>query len=218
MPKARKLQIALDATAYYHVISRCVRRAFLCGQYQFTGRSFEYRRQWIENDLELLSSVFFIDIAAYAVLSNHYHLVLHVDKAVAAKADMRDIVERWHRRFSGIEASRKYLAYEPLEPHEKDQLSVFVDIWRSRLFDISWMMRALNETTARKASQEDECTGRFWEGRFKSIPPLDDQALLSCMSYVDLNPIRAGIAATPENIRGQVSFVKFKILIVRSLW
>ena len=68
---------------------------------------------------------------------------------------MRDIVERWHRRFSGIEASRKYLAYEPLEPHEKDQLSVFVDIWRSRLFDISWMMRALNETTARKANQEE---------------------------------------------------------------
>ena len=199
MPKARKLQISLEATPYYHVISRCVRRAFLCGQDQVSGRSFEHRRQWIESDLELLSNVFFIDIAAYAILSNHYHLVLHVDKSAAEKADIRDIVERWHRRFSGIEASHKYLAYEPLEPHEKDQLSAFVDIWRSRLSDISWMMRTLNETTARKANREDECTGRFWEGRFKSIPLLDDQALLSCMSYVDLNPIRAGIAATPES-------------------
>ena len=115
MPKARKLQIALEATAWYHVISRCVRHAFLCGQDQFTGRSFEHRRQWIENDLELLSSVFFIDIAAFAILSNHYHLVLHVDQSAAEKADMREIIERWHRRFAGVEASHKYLKYEPLE-------------------------------------------------------------------------------------------------------
>ena len=94
MPKARKLQIALEATAYYHVISRCVRRAFLCGEDQLTGKSFEHRRQWIENDLEVLANVFFIDIAAYAILSNHYHLVLHVDKSAAEKADMRDIIER----------------------------------------------------------------------------------------------------------------------------
>jgi len=198
MPKARKLQIALEATAWYHVISRCVRHAFLCGQDQFTGRSFEHRRQWIENDLELLSSVFFIDIAAFAILSNHYHLVLYVDQSAAEKADMREIIERWHRRFAGVEASHKYLKYEPLEPQEKEQLSHLVDIWRDRLFDISWMMRTLNETTARKANQEDKCTGRFWEGRFKSIPLLDDQAVLSCMSYVDLNPIRAGLATTPE--------------------
>ena len=72
MPKARKLQIALEATAWYHVISRCVRSAFLCGQDQVTGRSFEHRRQWIENDLESLSSVFFIDIAAFAILSNQW--------------------------------------------------------------------------------------------------------------------------------------------------
>ena len=103
MPKARKLQIALEATAWYHVISRCVRRAFLCGQDQFTGRSFEHRRQWIENDLESLSSVFFIDIAAFAILSNHYHLVLHVNQTAAEKADMRDIIERWHRCFAGVD-------------------------------------------------------------------------------------------------------------------
>ena len=198
MTKARKHQISLDATPYYHVISRCVRRAFLCGQDKLTGRNFEHRRGWIESDLVRLSSVFFIDIAAYAVLSDHYHLVLHVDRSSAQKADMRDIIERWHSRFAGSEASQKYLNYEALEPHEKAQLNVQVELWRNRLFDISWLMRTLNEATARKANIEDDCKGRFWEGRFKSIALLDDKALLSCMAYVDLNPVRAGIAGTPE--------------------
>ena len=192
MTKARKHQISLDATSYYHVISRCVRRAFLCGHDDLTGKSFEHRRGWIETDLEKLSQVFFIDIAAYAILHNHYHLVLHVDQLSAQKADMRDIIERWHSRFGGSEASQKYLDYEPLEPHEKDLLTVEVEKWRVRLYSISWLMRTLNETTARRANKEDDCTGRFWEGRFKSIALLDDQALLSCMAYVDLNPIRAG--------------------------
>ena len=198
MTKARKHQISLDATPYYHVISRCVRRAFLCGKDKLTGRSFEHRRGWIENDLMQLSNVFFIDIAAYAVLSDHYHLVLHVDRSSAQKADTRDIIERWHSRFAGSVASKKYLNYEALEPHEKDQLNIQIELWRNRLFDISWLMRTLNEATARKANIEDECKGRFWEGRFKSIALLDDKALLSCMAYVDLNPIRAGIACTPE--------------------
>ena len=112
---------------------------------------------------------------------------------------MRDIIERWHSRFGGSEASQKYLDYEPLEPHEKDLLTVEVEKWRVRLYSISWLMRTLNETTARRANKEDDCTGRFWEGRFKSMALLDDQALLSCMAYVDLNPIRAGVASTPEN-------------------
>ncbi len=198
MTKARKHQISLEATPYYHVISRCVRHAFLCGQDKFTGRCFEHRRSWIESDLKQLSTVFFIDIAAYAIMSNHFHLVLHVDQSAAQRADTHEIIERWHRRFGGSVASQKYINKETLEPHEKDLLNVQVELWRGRLFNISWLMRTLNETTARKANKEDECTGRFWEGRFKSIPLLDNQALLSCMAYVDLNPIRASVALSPE--------------------
>ena len=198
MPKPRKLQISLDATPFYHCVSRCVRRAFLCGEDSVSGRSYEHRRHQIEHDLLRLASIFYIDIAAFAVLSNHYHVVLHVDRDRARNADAKDIVRRWHQLYKPKEVSQKYINGKHLEPHEHKQLDALIDTWRKRLHDISWFMKVLNENIARRANKEDECTGHFWESRYKSQALLDEKAVLSAMAYVDLNPIRAAMATTPE--------------------
>lgn len=95
MTQARQEQVSLDATAFYHCYVRCVRRAFLCGEDRVTGQSFEHRKQWIVSRLKFLSYVYAIDICAYAVMSNHYHVVLHVDKARADAWTDQEVVERW---------------------------------------------------------------------------------------------------------------------------
>ena len=198
MPKPRKQQISLDVTPFYHCVSRCVRRAFLCANDPISGRSYEHRRHQIEHDLLRLASIFFIDIAAFAVLSNHYHVVLHVDRERCNNADPKDIIIRWHQLFKPKEATRKFVDGETLAKHEQYQIDSFVDTWRARLHDISWFMKVLNENIARMANKEDDCTGHFWESRYKSQALLDEKAVLSAMAYVDLNPIRAAMAKTPE--------------------
>ena len=79
MPQARYRLVDIQTTPYYHCISRCVRRAFLCGHDRFTGKNFDHRKQWILDRIKQLSSVLAIDVCAYAIMSNHFHLVLHVD-------------------------------------------------------------------------------------------------------------------------------------------
>jgi REP element-mobilizing transposase RayT len=175
-----------------------VRRAFLCGVDALTGNSFEHRRRWIENKLLDQAQVFAIDICAYAVMSNHYHAVLHIDQARALNWSTHQVIDRWHRLFRGSVLSQRYQRKEALSKAEKSALNQQVERWRQRLTSISWFMRCLNESLARQANQEDNCSGRFWEGRFKSQALLDEAALAACMAYVDLNPIRAGLAKTPE--------------------
>ena len=198
MATARHKQISLVDTRYYHCVSRCVRRAYLCGVDEYTGQSYEHRKQWVEDKLMRLATVFFIDICAYAVMSNHTHLVLHVDSKKAGRVNDRAIVIRWHKAFKGSDLTHRFAKGDKLLNAEMTIVSEHIKQYRARLMDISWFMRSLNEYIARRANKEDNCKGRFWEGRFKSQALLDESALLACMAYVDLNPVRAGIADTPE--------------------
>ena len=190
MPSPRSSQVDLSVTPYYHCIARCVRRAYLCGKDAYTGRSYEHRRDWVRQRLHFLSGVFAIDICAYAVMSNHLHVVVHVDEARAAAWSASEVLERYWKLYPQSKGD-----YDFQPPKRQAQQR---SVWRSRLCDLSWMMRALNERIARQANKEDKVSGRFWEGRFKSQAILDEQGLLTCMAYVDLNPVRAGMSPTLE--------------------
>ena len=190
MASPRYTQIDIEATPYYHCISRCVRRAFLCGEVVPSGRNFDHRKAWVVERIASLANVFAIRVCAYAVLSNHFHLVLRIEFETARSWDDDEVVRRYGRLFRGANDPRKQLT--------ADRSAERIRQWRARLADLSWFMRCLNEAIARRANAEDECTGRFWEGRFRSQALLDEAGLLTCMSYVDLNPIRAGIAASLE--------------------
>jgi hypothetical protein len=198
MTRPRKALVSLANTPYYHITSRCVRRAFLCGVDDYSGQCYEHRRQWIVDRLRLLSSLFAIDVCAYAVMSNHYHLVVKLCPEQFDDLPDEAILDRWCALFKGPVLVQRYRAGEPLSVAERETLSDIVAVWRKNLMDLSWMMRCLNQPIAFQANREDNCRGRFWEGRFNSQALSTDEALLTCMTYVDLNPLRAGLAETPE--------------------
>jgi REP element-mobilizing transposase RayT len=186
-----------------------VRKAFLCGIDKDTGVSYEHRRTWIEKRIFQLSQVFAIGICAHAVMHNHLHIVLHVDTEQVKGWSTGEVLERWHQLFKGTLLTQKYSSKQTLDKFQLAMVESTAEIYKKRLMDISWFMRSLNEPIARQANKEDKCTGHFWEGRFKSQALLDEGALLSCMAYVDLNPVRAGIAPTPE----QSNFTSIKLRI-----
>ena len=198
MTRPRKTLISLADTPYYHIASRCVRRAYLCGVDHYSGQNYEHRRQWVVDRIRLLSSLFAIDVCAYAVMSNHYHLVLKMCPGQLSTLSDDQVMDRWCALFKGPLLVQRYRSGEALSAPESETLGDIVKVWRTKLSSISWFMRCLNQPIARKANLEDNCTGKFWESRFTSQALKTEEALLSCMAYVDLNPIRTGIATRPE--------------------
>jgi len=199
MPRARKHLVCVSDTPYYHITSRCVRRAFLCGVDQHSGKSYEHRRSWIEDQVRLLSSLFSIHICAYAVMSNHYHLVVKLNPKESEQWSDEEVLRRWTALFRGPLLVQRHRAGEILSTVEAETVASIVKVYRDRLASLSWFMKCLNEPIARKANAEDTCTGHFWEARFHSQALRSDAALLSAMAYVDLNPIRAQMADTLED-------------------
>jgi REP element-mobilizing transposase RayT len=190
MTYPRRLLVPPHAPGQYHCVSRCVRRAFLCGRDAYSGRCFEHRKRWVEERLFELAELFAVSIYGYAVMSNHLHVVLAIDPAAALTWSEAQVAERWLRLFpiqsEDAEVQARRLHALRSNPARLSQC-------RERLASLSWFMRCLNEPIARRANREDDCTGRFWEGRFKCQALLDERALLAAMAYVDLNPIRAGM-------------------------
>lgn len=199
MALARKKYVREGEEGVYHCFSRCVRRAFLCGRDLVTQRDFSHRKVLIVERLRELAAIFAIEVCAYAIMENHYHVILRIRPDIVAAWSDLEVAARWlklfprHSGLSGIEGL----------PNER-QISALAECTeriaelRKRLSSLSWFMGRLNEHIARAANKEDKVKGRFWESRFKCQVLLDEAAITACMVYVDLNPIRAGLAVFPE--------------------
>ena len=200
MATARSEVVTEGVEAVYHCMSRCVRRAFLCGNDPHSGKSYEHRKEWIRERIQELASGYAVEVAAYAVMSNHLHLVLRTRPDWVGSWSDREVAARWLRLFS----KSRPVADKDAKPSDREIKMLAgnpkrLAELRVRLSSVSWFMRSFNEHVARLANREDECKGRFWEGRFKCQALLDEAAVLACMAYVDLNPIRSGQADRPED-------------------
>jgi len=183
----------------YHCISRCVRRAYLCGEDPLTGKNFDHRKEWVRNRLKLLCKVFAIEVLSYALMTNHQHTLIRTRPDLVTEMSDEEVAIRWLTLYP----KKRDKQGRAKAPSEKEIKEITVDKellkkLRLRLSSVSWFMKCLNEHIARMANREDECKGHFWDGRFKCKRVEDNAGVLACSVYIDLNPIRAGIAKTPE--------------------
>jgi len=183
----------------FHVLNRTVRRCWLFGDDPLTGINYDHRKAWIEERLRHFAAQFGIDLLSFAILSNHYHLMLRSRPDVVASWDDTEVARRWFM----ICPNRTQKDGTPCQPNQRELDSIRrceqkVAEIRMRLSDISWWMRLLDQRIARRCNDEDEASGRFFEDRFKAIPLIDEQAITACAVYIDLNLIRACLAETVE--------------------
>lgn len=196
----RRLLIPPDAPGFYHLISRCVRRSWLCGRDR--GKNYQHRRTWLLQRLNLLGRVFALEVHAYAIMSNHFHLVVYSDPNEPDQWSDESVVDRW---LTACPATNYRGDPDPIKAEhlrnqwlrDPDRLNTL----RQKLGSISVFMKLLKQPIARRANQEDGCTGHFFEQRFYSGALLDENAVVASMAYVDLNPIRAQITDRIEGCR-----------------
>jgi hypothetical protein len=189
MTQARRQLVDPAHAGTFHCVNRCVRRSWLCGEDEYTGKSFEHRKPWVEKRILELGDIFACGVYSWAVMSNHLHIVVHMSPQTSNAWTGDEVAARW---------VKLYPAHTAEQCAQKANAIVenpgAVAEYRSRLTSLSWLMKSLSEPIARKANAEDKVTGRFWEGRFKCQALLSEKSILAAMTYVDLNPVRANIA------------------------
>ena len=150
-----------------HVYNRTVRRCFLLGDDPISGKNFDHRKLWIEQSLQHFAGYFGIDLLGFAILSNHFHLILRTRPDVVATWADGEVARRWlmlcplHRAADGT-------IQEPTPPEINSIANCPVKLaeTRKRLSSISWWMRLLCQRVAVRANREEEESGRFFQDRY----------------------------------------------------
>ena len=201
MTTPRRLLIDPVNACDYHIVSRCVQGAFLCGRDPRTGRDYSHRRQWLVDRIKLLACCFAVEVYAYCIMSNHFHLVARYDPLACWRWSDEEVARRWVDAFPPTERGE---VVEERKPEARELLLGDPRrLFRARrtLGSLSDFMKHLKQPIARRANEESGTSGHFYDSRFYSGALLTEAALLAAMAYVDLNPVRAGIAERIEACR-----------------
>ena len=166
-----------------------MRRSWLCGEDEYPKASFEHRKLWVEQRILELGGIFACGIYCWAVMSNHLHSVVHMSPETSNNWSAEQVAARWLKLSPAHTAELRAQKAAAIVNNPTT-----VTEYRSRLTNLSWLMKSLSEPIARRANAEDKVTGRFWKGRFKCQALLSEKSILAAMTYVDLNPVRANVA------------------------
>jgi Transposase IS200 like len=192
MTIARAQLVDVSLARWYHCITRCVRRAFLLGEGD------DNRKEWLEKRLQELAEIFAVAVGGFSVMDNHLHLLVRLDPAVGQAWSDEEVVRRWGRLFPPRDKVRQPIPVTEHWVQWRLKEAQWVATARGRLQSLSWFMKCLKEPLSRLANRQDGTRGTFFEGRFKSVAVCDEEALLAISVYIDLNPVAAKIATTPE--------------------
>ena len=197
MSTPRSQLVDNEQPLHYHLVSRCVRRSWLCGVDPQTGKDYGHRKNWLVQRMYHLAKCFAVAIDAYAIMSNHFHLVAYFDPKECYRWSDETVADRWLQAFpprSMMASNADQQAIHELHKERLLQSPARLKHARETLGSLSMFMKHLKQPIAYQANKEDGCRGHFFEGRFYSAALLDERAVIAAMAYVDLNPIRARIA------------------------
>ena len=183
-------------SSIYHCISRCVRRSSLIDDPK--------RRGWLQQRLAFLAQFGAIDVITFAIMRNHMHLLLRTHPELVSAMSDREVAWRWRSLLRTKSMVRAGIGSSESEVTDEEVAQILCSprrIAKARrdLSELGFFHRLLKEPCARRWNREEDVTGHFWDGRFKSPRVLDDQALLAVSAYIDLNEIHAGAARDIES-------------------
>lgn len=199
MPRGnRSDQFRPDEVAVVHVMNRVARLAMRLGGDSESGKCFSHRKDWFDDELKRLAAGFGIDLISSSILDNHFHIVLRSRPDIVSQWDDTEVARRWLYLCPTPNMRRSSRGPNEAELDSIRKVPTELADIRLRLSDISWWTRLMSQRIAQRANAEDNTHGHFWADRFNSVLLEDAEAVLACAVYVDLNLIRATLAATIE--------------------